>query len=89
MRQAKGKAVESEQACGRPDCDQPQSPSQNNEYFVERIIGRKPYDIEWGPRREDFAEYIWLVKYEGYVAVALHFVRLVMADVGRVHIGGP
>ena len=33
-------------ACLRPDCDFPGSAEDTDEYFVERIIGRRPYDPE-------------------------------------------
>ncbi|GBE83988.1 predicted protein [Sparassis crispa] len=53
--------------CGRPDCDHKGQAEETHEYFVERIIGRKPHGVT---NDEPPAEFLWLVKWDGYKAVA-------------------
>ena len=52
-------------ACLRPDCDFPGSAEDTDEYFVERIIGRRPYDPETDADVLQPTEFMWLVKWDG------------------------
>lgn len=53
--------------CARPDCDHPQFIAAENEFFVERIMGRAPFKES---ESEDTQEFIWLVKWVGYAILA-------------------
>ncbi|KAH9944561.1 uncharacterized protein BXZ73DRAFT_97040 [Epithele typhae] len=56
-----------EAACLRPDCDHPGSAEDTGQYFIERIIGRRPFDpaTDWSPT-EGGSKFMWLVKWDGY-----------------------
>ena len=56
-----------EAACLRPDCDHPGGVEDTNEYFVERIIGRRPYRAERDTDVTQPTKFMWLVKWDGYV----------------------
>ena len=60
-----------EAACLRPDCDRPGAAEDTNEYFVERIIGRRPYRAEVDVEVTEPTEFMWLVKWDGYVSPGL------------------
>ncbi|TBU44723.1 hypothetical protein BD309DRAFT_1079832 [Dichomitus squalens] len=55
-------------ACLRPDCDFPGAAEDTNEYFVDRIIGRRPFKPEIDTDVRESTEYMWLVKWDGYKA---------------------
>ncbi|KAI1788627.1 hypothetical protein LXA43DRAFT_629580 [Ganoderma leucocontextum] len=55
-------------ACLRPDCDYPGAAEDTNEYFVERIIGRRPFKPEFDSDVRLPTEFMWLVKWDGYKA---------------------
>ncbi|KAJ8502319.1 hypothetical protein ONZ51_g61 [Trametes cubensis] len=57
-----------EAACCRPDCDRPGLASETNEYFVERIIGRRPYDADLAAGVKRPTRFLWLVKWDGWKA---------------------
>lgn len=54
-------------ACLRPDCDHPGAAEDTDEYFVERIIGRRPYEAMYDANVAQPTEFMWLVKWDGYV----------------------
>jgi hypothetical protein len=49
--------------CGRPDCNQP---SGQEEFFVERIVGRAA-KLAGDGDTADQQSYFWLIKWDGYV----------------------
>ncbi|KAI0760165.1 hypothetical protein C8Q74DRAFT_206400 [Fomes fomentarius] len=55
-------------ACLRPDCDHPGGAEDTNEYFVERIIGRRPYRAEQDIDVTRPTAFMWLVKWDGWKA---------------------
>ncbi|KAI0720707.1 hypothetical protein C8T65DRAFT_735657 [Cerioporus squamosus] len=57
-----------EAACLRPDCDHPGAAEDTNEYFVERIIGRRPYRAEIDVDVTQPTNFMWLVKWDGWKA---------------------
>ena len=56
-------------ACLRPDCDFPGGAEDTNEYFVERIIGRRPYMADIDISVKTTSDLMWLVKWDGYATV--------------------
>ncbi|KDQ58737.1 hypothetical protein JAAARDRAFT_679125 [Jaapia argillacea MUCL 33604] len=50
--------LDHEPMCGRPDCDQPGHSSHVNEFFVEKIVGRRENPASGG--------FSWLVKWDHY-----------------------
>lgn len=58
-------------ACLRPDCDYPGAAEDTQEYFVERIIGRRPFKPEIDSDVRLPTDFMWLVKWDGCVAIAL------------------
>ncbi|OSD01461.1 hypothetical protein PYCCODRAFT_1468631 [Trametes coccinea BRFM310] len=57
-----------EAACVRPDCDRAGLAEETNEYFVERIIGRRPYDADLAAGVKRPERFLWLVKWDGWKA---------------------
>ncbi|TFK89036.1 hypothetical protein K466DRAFT_585009 [Polyporus arcularius HHB13444] len=57
-----------EAACLRPDCDHPGAAEDTNEYFVERIIGRRPYRATVDLDVTQPTKFMWLVKWDGWKA---------------------
>ncbi|CDO70496.1 hypothetical protein BN946_scf184569.g39 [Trametes cinnabarina] len=57
-----------EAACVRPDCDRAGLAEETNEYFVERIIGRRPYDSDVAAKVKRPDRFLWLVKWDGWKA---------------------
>ncbi|KAI0631067.1 hypothetical protein C8Q77DRAFT_1062283 [Trametes polyzona] len=57
-----------EAACMRPDCDRAGLAEDTNEYFVERIIGRRPYEADVTAGVEKPSRFLWLVKWDGWKA---------------------
>ncbi|KAI0676496.1 hypothetical protein C8Q78DRAFT_1073304 [Trametes maxima] len=55
-----------EAACVRPDCDRPGLAEDTQEYFVERIIGRRPYDADLATGVKRPTRFLWLVKWDGW-----------------------
>ncbi|KAI8969406.1 hypothetical protein BD414DRAFT_541171 [Trametes punicea] len=60
-----------EAACVRPDCDRAGLAEDTNEYFVERIIGRRPYDADLAAGVKRPSRFLWLVKWDGCVSLFL------------------
>ena len=56
-------------ACVRPDCDHPGGAEDTDEYFVERIIGRRPYMADVDISVKTTSDLMWLVKWDGYATV--------------------
>lgn len=54
-----------EAACMRPDCEH----TKQNEHFIERIIGRRPYDADLAAGVKHITRFVWLVKWDGCVLV--------------------
>ncbi|KAI0819408.1 hypothetical protein BC628DRAFT_1423814 [Trametes gibbosa] len=57
-----------EAACARPDCERAGLAEDTNEYFVERIIGRRPYDADLAEGIKRPTRFLWLVKWDGWKA---------------------
>ncbi|KAI9063780.1 hypothetical protein FKP32DRAFT_1676207 [Trametes sanguinea] len=57
-----------EAACVRPDCERAGLAEETNEYFVERIIGRRPYDADLAAGVKRPERFLWLVKWDGWTA---------------------
>ncbi|KAI0349707.1 hypothetical protein OH77DRAFT_1525484 [Trametes cingulata] len=55
-------------ACARPDCERAGLAEDTNEYFVERIIGRRPYDSDRAAGIKRPNRFLWLVKWDGWKA---------------------
>ncbi|KAI0366798.1 hypothetical protein BV20DRAFT_620340 [Pilatotrama ljubarskyi] len=55
-------------ACARPDCERAGLAEDTNEYFVERIIGRRPYDADRIEGVKRPTRFLWLVKWDGWKA---------------------
>ncbi len=53
----------------RPDCERAGLAEDTNEYFVERIIGRRPYDADLAEGVKRPSRFLWLVKWDGCVLV--------------------
>ncbi|KAM5533389.1 hypothetical protein V8D89_012939 [Ganoderma adspersum] len=51
-------------ACLRPDCEYPGAAEDTQEYFVERIIGRRPFKPEFDSDVCLPTEFMWLVKWD-------------------------
>ena len=51
----------------RPDCDHPGGAEDTDEYFVERIIGRRPISRQDASSTKKPNGFMWLVKWDGCV----------------------
>nr|VWO94510.1 N/A [Ganoderma boninense] len=75
-------------ACVRPDCDYPGAAEDTNEYFVERVIGRRPFKPELDSDVRLPTEFMWLVKWDGTVGSMMHRYKADQATWGaNEHLG--
>ena len=64
-----------EAACLRPDCDFPGAAEDTNEYFIDRIIGRRPFNPAIDSSVKEPTDFMWLVKWDGYVSLFIQLDR--------------
>jgi len=70
-------------ACARSDCNDAAAPSERNEWFIDRIVGRR---LQWGEgnERNHDPKFLWLVKWDGWtVRDATWTLQSDLGDVAR------